>query len=175
MPIPGKIDSAYTIAYTEHYKFVLKTILRKIPDFDISQDLCQDVFLRLFIKFDNVKNVRTWLYGTIRNVLSEYFRRRKIPHIDAETISDIRIHSSDFEEKEKRDFIEETLKNPSNFGGEAGKYLFDLITVHENTYREAGLKLGMSERQVRYRYTLIINKLHRHFNNRGIRSAGELF
>jgi RNA polymerase sigma factor (sigma-70 family) len=174
MSILNRNDSAYTIAYSENYKFVFGAIFRKIPDFDISQDLCQDVFLRLFIKFNQVINIRKWLHGTIRNVISEYYRKKKIPYIDAESVIDTRINSSMFEKKETRNLIDEAFSNPSNFSGKTEKQLFDLITIHENTYREAGLKLGMSARQVRYRYSLIINKLHHHFNRKGIRSAGEL-
>ena len=50
----------------------------------------------------------------------------------------------------------------------------DLIAIHDYTYRDAGRELGYSERQARYRYGLIVDRLVRCLRKRGIHRLEDL-
>jgi len=64
-----------------YQKFVYHTALRYTKDYDLSEDITQEVFLkalRNFNKFQNKSSIKTWLYRITINECKNQFRRKKI-------------------------------------------------------------------------------------------------
>ena len=70
--------------------------------------------------------------------------------------------------------IEQALEDTGNFQDEKDKILFELISIDNFTYKEAGAQTGLTERQVRYRYNLTVERLVKYFQARGIKSLEDL-
>lgn len=68
--------------YEQFYPKVLSYINGKVNNYHLAEDLCSDVFLKIYEKidtFDDSKaSVSTWIFTITRNKLTDYYRTRKI-------------------------------------------------------------------------------------------------
>jgi RNA polymerase sigma-70 factor (ECF subfamily) len=75
---------AFDLLYVNYYRYVLCLCLRLTSDAEISEDLCQDVFLQLWKKictFRGESKFKTWLHRVVTNIVYMHFRQqRRHPH-----------------------------------------------------------------------------------------------
>ena len=67
----------YTEIYTEYYPYVYNTVYTKVGNSDDAHDICQEIFIVFYEKFEEVENHRKWLWGTMRNFVLKYFERKR--------------------------------------------------------------------------------------------------
>ncbi len=160
--------------YDAFYPLVYGTAYSRFGNAEDARDIAQEVFLRLYEKFETVEAPRKWIFGALRNVMFEHYRKKAgdIASIDV-FFNDIRLaFVNGF--RDTRILIEEALENTQNFSDERERTLFELISIYHFTYREAGSQVGLSERQVRYRYGLLTSRLEHYFKKLGINSLEDL-
>jgi RNA polymerase sigma-70 factor (ECF subfamily) len=77
-----KLDNKEINNFVRSYqKFVYHTALRYTKDYDLSEDITQEVFLKALkniYKFQNKSSIKTWLYRITINECKNQFRRKKI-------------------------------------------------------------------------------------------------
>lgn len=75
-------DEFKTEIYEKFQPKVLSYINGKVNNYTLAEDLCSDVFLKIYEKidtFDDSKaSVSTWIFTITRNTLTDYYRTRKI-------------------------------------------------------------------------------------------------
>jgi RNA polymerase sigma factor (sigma-70 family) len=174
MASPDSKTRAYTARYTEFYPLISSIVYSRIHDPETTHDLCQEIFLRYYTKFEEVENHRAWLIGTANFVVLEHYRKKKGTTVDIDGMEEILEEIRPAGTGETRIMIEEALENPDNFGSEKNRVLFDLIAIHDFTFKEAGRNLGISEPQARYRFNAVAVKLVAYFRKKGIRGMEEL-
>ncbi len=164
----------FTEIYSDYYSLVYSTVFSKVSNEEDVEDLCQEIFSRFYEKFEQVENPRKWLLGTLRYVVLEYYRRKSGKEVNIEDVfNDINLtFVNGF--RDSRLMIEEALENMSNYESEKDKLIFDLISIYHFTYREVGDQLGLTERQVRYKYSLTIKNLLDFFKKKGISHLEDL-
>lgn len=174
MPYQPANVNTFAEAYTMFYPHVYNTLYIKTRDPDVTHDLCQEVFLRFYNKFDSIDNHRRWIFSAAKYILLEHYRTVKSEYVDLEQVeNDVRMSFvNGF--RDTRVMIEEALDSLEHFDDELGRQIFDLIAVFNYTYRETASSLGISERQVRYRYKLITDHLMEYFRKRGIHGMEDL-
>lgn len=68
--------------YSDYHKKVLSYLTGKVNDSYLAEDICSDVFLKVYEKldsFDETKaSVSTWIFTITRNTLTDYFRTRRV-------------------------------------------------------------------------------------------------
>lgn len=68
--------------YTEYHEKVLHYIFGKIQNTLDAEDLANDVFVKVFEKFDpydqSKASISTWIYTITRNTVIDYYRKKKI-------------------------------------------------------------------------------------------------
>ena len=79
-------NELFAEAFNNFYPLVFSTVYTKVGNYDESEDICQEIFMRFFRKFDEIIDFRKWLYGTLRNVLLEYYRKKSKERIDEYTL-----------------------------------------------------------------------------------------
>jgi len=55
-------------------------IYSKVPDKDVTEDILQDVFIKIHLKLDTLKDesrLKPWLYQITRNRIMDYYRQNK--------------------------------------------------------------------------------------------------
>ena len=71
-----------TELYQNFYSKVLSYINGKVNNYHLAEDLCSDVFLKVYEKldtFDESKaSLSTWIFTITRNTLTDYFRTRRV-------------------------------------------------------------------------------------------------
>ena len=68
--------------YEDYHLKVLRYIQSKVNDNHLAEDLCSDVFVKVYEKldtFDETKaSISTWIFTITRNSLIDYYRTRKV-------------------------------------------------------------------------------------------------
>ena len=76
--------------YEEYHGKVLSYISSRIHNSIVAEDLCHDVFLKVYEKintFDETKaSLSTWIYTITRNTLTDYYRTRRVTSEIPETL-----------------------------------------------------------------------------------------
>lgn len=158
----------FTSVYSDFYPVVYNSIYAKLRDDDASSDIAQEVFTRLLQKIDEVDNPRAWLFGTMKLVLFEHYRRKSGNNdIDIESVfNDVNMrYVNGF--RDTRIIIQEALASSGNYADEYERIVFDLIALNDYTYREAAEQTGLTERQVRYRYNAASKRIIDYLKKKG--------
>ena len=97
---------------TIHKGLVFTIILRMTSDYDTSQDLTQETFIKVFMNIRKVKNaghLKPWICTIARNIVRDYFRKAKRSRtVSFEEIKELHGHS-DIEITRKRIIIQDAL------------------------------------------------------------------
>jgi RNA polymerase sigma-70 factor, ECF subfamily len=172
MPVIAEGRDLFIDVYERYYGLIYSTAYAKLGDADDAMDAAQEVFIRFHGKLHEVREPRTWLYGTLRNVVFDMMKKKK-PDLTEGEMDDLGVvFVNGF--RDTRLMIKEALESEDNFIDENDRALFELVASYDFTYREAGAQLGMSERQAKYRFGLAVRRLTEHFRARGITNLEEL-
>jgi RNA polymerase sigma factor (sigma-70 family) len=65
--------------FNEHKKHVFAMALSILRDFELSEDVLQEVFIRLFqhLKHNEITNIKAWLIRVSRNMALDVYRKKK--------------------------------------------------------------------------------------------------
>ena len=81
-----------TALYEEFHAKVLRYLSGKLRDPQLAEDLCSEVFLKIYEKIDTYKedkaSLSTWVFTITRNTLTDYFRTRRVLEEIPETLAD---------------------------------------------------------------------------------------
>lgn len=134
--------------YRQFYRKVLAYLRGKLNDPDVAEDLCADVFLKVFAHADDYNpqkaSLSTWIYTVARNTLYDYFRTSNALLPLEETVPD----GSDVEDDLCRDETLEQLADALQCLPEKER---DVILLH---YYE-GLTLKATAERMGYSYSYI--------------------
>jgi RNA polymerase sigma factor (sigma-70 family) len=164
----------FTDIYSDMYPLVYNSVYTRVGNVDDVMDICQEVFIRLFDKYEEVDNPRKWLLGTMRFVVLEYYRRKGSRDITLDEVFNDMSMTFVNGFRDSRLIIEEAMENMELFEDEKGQTLFHLIAINSHSYREAGELLGLSVHKVRYKYEQIVNRVIAHLKKKGIKSLDDL-
>ena len=71
-------EHGYFKIFTSRYEnFILKKCQSYVKESEVAEDLCQEVFIKVFLqlpKFRNEAKLSTWLYAIIHNTCMDYLR-----------------------------------------------------------------------------------------------------
>ncbi len=75
------MKSRLFVEYFDQYKdFVMRIAMKETGDYHVSQDICQQVFVALYVNIENVdrRHVKAWLSRCTRNAAIDHLRRVKV-------------------------------------------------------------------------------------------------
>jgi len=165
--------SKFTEAYSDFYPVVFGSIYTKIGNAVVAEDLTQEVFLRFLSEMDKVRKIRPWLMTVLKRVLYEYYREKKRMSEDvalSETYDDVALtFVNGF--RDTRIIISEAIEA---IASEEDKLIFELIAVQNFSYEQVAKQLGLSKRQVRYKYGLIVQGITIFLQKKGVNNIEDL-
>ena len=133
---------------TIHKGLVFTIILRMTNDYDASQDLTQETFIKVFMNIRKVKSadhLKPWICTIARNLVRDYFRKAKRSQtVSFEEIKDLHGHS-DIEITRKRIIIQDALAKLV----ERDRMLLTLAYYQGLSLREVAEVMKMSESNVK--------------------------
>lgn len=166
-------NSRFTELYDSYYPMVFSAILTKLDNPDDADDICQEVFISMYNKLDEIEDVRKWLYGTLRYEVLAYYRKKN-RNISMDDLFDNVALTFVNGFRDTRILIDEVLEKESADLDGKERELLELISVYRYTYEEAGKLVGLTKRQARYRYGLIVHRILDSLSKQGIKSLEEL-
>lgn len=142
-----------TEIYESYHAKVQNFIYSKVNDMYLAEDICSDVFIKVYEKYDKFddskSSLSTWIFTIARNTLIDYYRTR---HVHEEVPEDMAEDSSVEEEVLNSDMLD-TLASALEKLGERER---DLIILHYYS----GLKLNeiADKLDISYSYVKILHK-----------------
>ncbi len=167
-------NKEFAEAYNIYFPIVFSAVYSKVGNFSDAEDICQEIFVSFYEKLETIESKRKWLFGALRLEVMKYYSRIKPEGGDAEKIfQDIGLSFvNGF--RDIRIIINDTIGEMNNFHGEHEMALFDMIAIRNFTYEEAGTHLGLSKRQIRYKYGKIVDRLLNELRKKGINNLEDL-
>ncbi len=161
------------MAYGRYYAVVYGALYSRTGDPDAAEDIAQEVFIRFFNKMEEAVNARAWLLVTMKHVLSEHYRKvhnKPVELAEAEAFGDVSLtFVNGF--RDSRIVIDHAIEAITDM---TDRSIFDLLAVQNYTYEEAVELLGITWRQVKYRYGLIVRQVLEFLREKGIRNIEDL-
>jgi RNA polymerase sigma factor (sigma-70 family) len=164
-------DDEFTKAYMEYYPLLLSSLLTRVNNPEEARDLCQEVFIIFLEKYDTIKNKRAWLYGTLKNVVYQHYSRKR-PDVDIDEVFNDEGLAFTNGARDARILIGEAIEQVECSGED--RVLLDLIAIHDYSYSNVAEILGLSRRQVEYRYGQLAKGILEYLKSRGIKALAEL-
>lgn len=171
--LTGKAKN-FTGIYSDYYSVVYSTIYTRVRDKDLCADLAQEVFTRLLEKIDEVENPRAWLLGTLRYVLLEHYRKNSVENIDIDDIFyDTNIqYVNGF--RDTRIILQDAFNASENYKDERDRIIYELIAIKNYTHEEVAGVMGLTRRQVSYKYKSVVDRIVDYLKKKGVANLEEL-
>ena len=153
MSIKPSIDKIYE----EYYQKVFSYINSRINNYHDSEDLCEDVFTKVFRnleKFDESKSaLSTWIFNITKNTLIDFYRTR---HDSYELLDN-------YEYEEEKDGVSEAeladLAAALNKLSDEEKDIIVLKYYEGYSLKEIGEKMSLSYGVVKLRHNSALDKM----------------
>lgn len=174
LPAFNRITAAFTAVYSDYYALVYSVIFSKLNNADEAEDICQEVFMRLYERFAEVREPRKWLYGAMRLVMLEHFRKKRGADVNIDDLLDDVSMGYVNGFREARIIIRQALNDMNNYENAEDRIAFELIAVHNFTYREAAEQMGITEHKIRYKYNRVSERLLAYLRARGVKGLEDL-
>jgi len=173
----SKKEREFRKSYSDYYPLILNSIYYRVKNREDAEDICHEVFVNYYRKFDEVRDPRSWLIGAVKFCISNYYRKREGSGAASVDIADMEddVHLA-FENglRDIRIIIHDAIEDPGNYHDEKERILFDLIAINHYTYDQAAEHLGMTRRQAAYRYQQVSRRILDHLKERGITKLEDL-
>jgi RNA polymerase sigma factor (sigma-70 family) len=168
----AKKRDRFTELFTDHYPAVFNTVVLKVGSPADAEDICQEVFLALHYQLDEVQNVRAWLYGTLKNKVLQYYRKkyRSNEEIDALMNDAALAFVNGF--RDTRIIIGEVIDEVAADADD--RNIFDLVALHGYSYGETARLMGITKRKVDYKFNMIARKIISRLKEKGIEKIEDL-
>jgi len=145
--------------FEKYHAKVQGFIYNKVGDMYLAEDLCSEVFLKVYEKYDTFDDtkasVSTWIFTIARNRLIDYYRTR---HVFEEVPEDM-AQDSDVEEEVLNGEMLDTLADALEKLDERER---DLIILHYYsglTLKDVAVKLGISYAYVKILHNKALGEL----------------
>jgi RNA polymerase sigma factor (sigma-70 family) len=176
MPFSKK-DREFRKSYSDFYPLIFTALCGKVSNREDAEDICHEIFVSYYRKFDEVRDPRNWLFGAMKYCISNYYRKKEgsDPNtLDIDNIEDD-IHLA-YENgfRDVRIIIHEAIENGDNYRDEKERILFELIAINNYTFDEAARQLGLTRRQAVYRYQSVSRRILDNLKERGISRIEDL-
>jgi RNA polymerase sigma-70 factor, ECF subfamily len=171
-----KKRNSFTRAYNDYYPLVYNRVYKLCGKREDTEDICHEVFLLFYKKFEEIDEKRNWLMAVARNQTAMYYRKKKNKKsdIDIKEFENDITHSFVNGTKELRIILSDEIKNPANYSDETEQTLFELIALLKYSYKEAAEQLGLSQRQIAYRYEKITKRIVDNLRVKGLKKVDDL-
>lgn len=160
--------------YDLYFSSIFSSVYSRTGSYHESEDICQEIFLSLFDNIESVRNTRTWLYGVMRNMISDYYSRKGKTPAEVELLVEesSAVYVNGF--RDTRIIIEEILNSDETFTDERERIVFDMVAVNGFSIAEVSRHLDITYRQARYGFERASAGIADALKKRGIASIGDL-
>lgn len=157
----------FQVLFKEHYTAIKNFLYYKIGDADMSEDIAQDAFMKLWEKRDevNTETVKSYLYTIANNMMLNKIRHNKVVMTFAEKQKSHQDEQSPHYNLEEKEFKEELERVISEMP-EKQRVVFLMNRMDEMTYKEIAERLDLSVKAIEKRMHGALNHLKKHIDHK---------
>ena len=170
-------ERAFRKSYSDYYSMVLNALYSRVRNIEDAEDICHEIFVSFYRKFDEIRDPRSWLMGAMKYSISNYYRQRggsDPTGVDIDNHADDPHLSFENGARDIRIIIKDAIESEENYRDERERILFDLVAINRYTYDQAARHLGMTKRQVAYRYQQVSRRILDLLKQKGISGIEDL-
>lgn len=149
--------------YTDYHDKVMGYLVSKINNTHLAEDICSDVFLKVYEKldtFDSSKaSLSTWIFTITRNTLTDYYRSRRVMSEIPETLAE----DSSVEDDVCDDDLLNTLASALETIDERERDIIIFRYYKGMTLKEISEKLDISYSYVKILHNKALSALREYF------------
>jgi RNA polymerase sigma factor (sigma-70 family) len=161
----------FSLAYMEFYPVVYSSVLSRIRRREDADDICQEIFIIFYDKFETIDNKRNWLHGTMKNVLYSHYRKKNMNVVSIDDFDDVGLtFTNGF--RDTRILISEAMEKVQCTKDE--RIILEMVATYNYAYTHVAEALGLSRRQVEYRYGQVVKRIQDYLNQKGIKDMAQL-
>ena len=173
----SKKEREFRKSYSDYYPMILNALYARVGNREDAEDICHEIFVSFYRKFDEVRDPRSWLFGAMKFCISNYYRKGEgsdTGSIDIDNIEDD-VHLA-FENgfRDIRIIIHDAIEDRGNYRDEKERILFDLVAINNYSYDQAAKHLGLTKRQAHYKYQQVSRRILERLKDRGITRIEDL-
>ena len=149
--------------YSDYSDKVLRYINGKVNDLYLAQDLCSDVFLKVYEKLDSFDSSKaslsTWIFTITRNTLTDHYRTRKVFSEVPETMPVDFSIEDEYCNEETLDSLADALEKLD----ERERCIIVFHYYSGMTLKQVGEKMGISYSYVKMLHNKALSQLKNYF------------
>jgi RNA polymerase sigma factor (sigma-70 family) len=163
-------ETLFRKIYSDNYAVIMNLINKHIGNFHDSEEICQNLFIAMYNKFNEIDNHTHWLRGAVRFEVLTYYRKNNISKdfVSIDNLQEETIQVRNEKDSDLSIILKEAIERAENYENSQDRALFQLIAINKYTYAEAAAELGISRRQAEYAYGKIIQKIVAYLKSKGI-------
>ena len=146
-------NNAFTALFEDFYKPIFSYIFLRLRDREVSKDLTQDVFLKIYTSIDRVyvptSSPLAYFYTVAKNTLIDYFRKKKDVFVSEDFFGTIEDTADSEETKVDEKITLERVMVHITALPEDQEQAILLRYIDDKTYPEIARVLGKNEDAVR--------------------------
>lgn len=149
--------------YTDYHNKILGYILSQVNDYNLAEDLCSDVFVKVYEKlntFDSNKaSFSTWIFTITRNKLIDYYRQRKVMVEIPETL----VYEENEDELKPEDL--ETLSKALDSLNDRERKIIVKHYYNKEKLKDIAIELNISYAYVKILHSKALLELKKYFSS----------
>lgn len=162
-------ESRYRKIFEEYYPELL--VMARGRANDDAEDILQNVFIKYYEKMNEVRDAKSWLYGSVRLELKNYIRK------NAKTVNveNIEVYEDIYQDDAFNDlrFTLDSIIDSVPIK-ETDRALFEMLALRGFSFKEAAEECGYTVRQARYHYSSVKKEIRDALKRRGISKVDDL-
>lgn len=166
---------AFTQIYHRFFKSIYVKVLSMVKDKDITDELVQDIFLKIWQKREEINlelHFNAYLFKVAHNLVFDFFRKatkdsKIIAHLMHVAIEQYLHSDVQYEAKENEKFLSEAITQLSP----QRKQIFIYCKLEGKSYKEAAAKFNISVATVNSHITASLKFIREHILNQNKTSA----
>lgn len=166
-----KLAEEFSQAYMEFYPLIYSSVLSRVGSQHDADDICQEIFIIMYDKFHEIENRRSWLYGTMKNVLMNHYRKNNKNVVSVDDCDHAGMAFTNGA-RDIRILISQAMESIECTDEE--RTILEMVATFHFTYSRVGEILGLTRRRVEYRYSQMIKRIQDYLSSRGIKDITEL-
>lgn len=113
--------AAFNLLYDQYYPLIFNYVYKRTLDFDLTKDICSEVFLKAFLKINQFRwkgvSIAAWFYRIATNEINLSYRRKKYkPSSMDDLLGEVKLELPDPASlQEEKDAIERQMQEHEDF------------------------------------------------------------
>jgi len=144
---------AFDEIYNQYHSDIYKYTFKFVKSSDCAEDLCQEIFLKVWEKRENLADIRSfkaYLYTVAKNHIFDFLRRASVERSAREEIINAsRELKNQVEDSIQSDEYHQHLQKVLNQMSPRNREVFKLCREMDQTYDEAAEVLGISRNAIK--------------------------